>query len=157
MTLQTFEFIRGTISRVFYTGDGGYGAFQLRTDKATISVCGTYPGKPKAGVEVEGAWTNHAKYGRQFKAASIAEIQPDDVDGLRVYIGSGTFPGVGPKLAHRLVDAFGQEVFEILEKKPERFRRIEDSATKIMRVRGESFQGRVNGYARRANCYAPPV
>jgi exodeoxyribonuclease V alpha subunit len=44
--------------------------------------------------------------------------------GIEKYLGSGMVRGIGPKLAKRIVDAFGVGTFEIIEATPENLRDV---------------------------------
>ncbi|WP_233856597.1 ATP-dependent RecD-like DNA helicase [Cereibacter sphaeroides] len=49
---------------------------------------------------------------------------PFSLPGIERYLGSGMIRGIGPVYAKRLVQAFGKEVFDIIEAAPERLREV---------------------------------
>jgi exodeoxyribonuclease V alpha subunit len=61
----------------------------------------------------------------------LADIQflrtsaPTSVEGIERYLSSGMIRGVGPVYAKKLVRAFGEKVFDIIETSPDRLREVE--------------------------------
>ena len=49
---------------------------------------------------------------------------PTSIDGIEKYLGSGMIRGIGPVYAKKLVRAFGEKVFDIIEAKPDRLREV---------------------------------
>ena len=76
-------------------------------------------------LEVEGVWAEHAQHGRQFKVEAARWIPPVTEEGIRRYLVSPAFPGVGKKLADRILEEFGADTFEVLENSPERLHAVE--------------------------------
>ena len=92
--------------------------------KKVVVVTGTFPAlQPGETVAVEGNWGSHPKYGKQFQATSFEFIATDDNDILS-YLASGLFPGVGEKIAERIVEAFGEATADILDNNPDKFREV---------------------------------
>ncbi len=75
-------------------------------------------------VEMEGEYVEHPVYGRQFKFTSLKAIAPEDRISVLRYLSSGAVKGVGPKLAEKIVERFGDDTFRILEEEPERLAEI---------------------------------
>ena len=75
-----------------------------------------------ATMEFEGEWTQHPKYGEQFKSHSSFERKPASASALEKYIGSGLIYGVGPKIAKRIVKYFGKETLDVFENNIERLK-----------------------------------
>ena len=75
-------------------------------------------------VEAEGAWHENAKHGLQFKAEELRISAPATSEGIEQFLGSGIVRGIGPGLAKRLVERFGDTVFDVIENAPERLREI---------------------------------
>ena len=92
--------------------------------KKVVVVTGTFPAlQPGETIAVEGNWGSHPKYGKQFQATSFEFIATDDNDILS-YLASGLFPGVGEKIAERIVEAFGEATADILDNNPDKFREV---------------------------------
>ena len=86
-----------------------------------ITVVGTVAAlKEGESIEVDGAWVNHPKYGRQFKIESYRQVHPSTLEGIQKYLGSGLIKGIGPVSARRIVAHFGVETLEIIDDDPYR-------------------------------------
>ena len=53
------------------------------------------------------------------KASTLYTCAPTTKEGLEKYLGSGLIKGIGPVYAKKLVQAFGEAVFEVIEHQPE--------------------------------------
>ena len=92
--------------------------------KKVVVVTGTFPAlQPGETISVEGDWGSHPKYGKQFQATSFEYLATEDNDILE-YLASGQFPGVGQKIAERIVEAFGDATADILDNDPDKFREV---------------------------------
>ncbi|MDR3038420.1 MAG: ATP-dependent RecD-like DNA helicase, partial [Candidatus Adiutrix sp.] len=122
------ETISGRIERVtFANPDNGWAVLTVRAPKMSrpLTAVGHLPG-PAAGefIEMEGAFIDHPKYGRQFQVSRARLLPPKTEDGLKKYLGSGLIKGLGPVLAGRLVDRFGPATLDILDNSPERLTEV---------------------------------
>jgi len=59
------------------------------------------------------------------KAAFLKTSAPTSLDGIEKYLGSGVSRGIGPVYAKKLVRVFGDRVFTVIERKPERLAEVE--------------------------------
>jgi exodeoxyribonuclease V alpha subunit len=73
---------------------------------------------------MKGEWTNHEKYGRQFKIVFSQTKTPASVHGIQKYLGSGLIKGIGPVMSKRIVAKFGKDTLEIIERSSERLMEI---------------------------------
>ena len=90
--------------------------------KKAVVVTGTFPAlQPGETIAIEGNWGSHPKYGKQFQATSFEYLATDDNDIVE-YLASGQFPGVGQKIAERIVEIFGDNTADILDNHPDKFR-----------------------------------
>jgi len=114
----------GTVERVVFSG--GDGAFtvarlKLERDGEVITVVGSLVGVPAgASLRLVGRFETTARFGAQFRIEHYTEVAPATLEGLRRYLGSGLIKGIGPELASRIVDRFGIETLEILDRDPTR-------------------------------------
>ena len=113
------ESLTGTVERVtFHTEDTGYSVLKVKVRGRTepVTVTGRVP-VIHAGevIEARGEWVMVAEWGRQFKAETIATTAPSSREGIERYLGSGLVDGIGPVYARKLVDRFGEEIFDIIE------------------------------------------
>lgn len=120
------EHISGYVDHIiFQNGDNGYTVLELVSGESMITCVGTLFGVTDGmNVEMEGEYTEHPSYGRQFKAVRFAEKEPEDAQAIERYLGSGAIKGVGAALAARIVRRFGKDTFAIIEKEPERLAEI---------------------------------
>ena len=75
-------------------------------------------------IHAVGVWTTDRTHGLQFKADLLKTTPPTTAEGIEKYLGSGMVRGIGPKLAKRIVDAFGVGTFELIEATPEKLRDV---------------------------------
>jgi exodeoxyribonuclease V alpha subunit len=75
-------------------------------------------------VQATGSWVTDRIHGLQFKAAFLRAAPPTTLEGIEKYLASGMIKGIGPVYAHKLVQAFGEAVFDIFEKSPERLQEV---------------------------------
>ena len=79
-----------------------------------------------AGEEVllRGVWDSHTVFGRQFRISACERSLPDTAAKLFRYLASGAVKGIGPKLAVRIIERFGEDSFDVLENSPEKLAMI---------------------------------
>lgn len=120
---QNVASLDGTLERiVFHNEENGYSVLRFKTTAGdNYTVVGNMA-DPQVGssLKLTGEWVENAKFGRQFKMLTYETSLPAGVVGIRHYLASGLIKGVGPKTAERIVDAFGEDTFAILDNEPER-------------------------------------
>ena len=119
--------IEGLVDRVFFTNPvNGYCVFRFNVNNNAkfISVVANQIVKPNDRITIEGEWVRNEKYGRQFQAAMISVTKPKTVTGIEKYLASGILKGVGEATAKRIVEAFGEDVFKVIEEQPERLKEV---------------------------------
>jgi len=136
--METFV---GIIQRVTYHNpENGWTVLRVSplkssyTDVKTVTVhqANVFAG---ATMEFEGEWTQHSKYGEQFKAHVVTERKPASASALEKYIGSGMIYGVGPKIAKRIVKYFGKETLDVFENNIDRLTEVPGIAqTKLEQI-----------------------
>jgi len=90
-----------------------------------LSIVGTLPGIAEGmRVRISGRFETNPRFGRQFKAESHHEIVPASREGLEAYLSSGFITGIGPRLAERIVKAFGERSLEVITETPERIKEV---------------------------------
>ena len=121
------ETLSGTIDRIlFHNEENGFAVFVLQINSKTDATIRGYVPSIHAGEQVtlKGAWVTHPKFGRQFEAQQCTAHVPTSLIGLKKYLGSGLIKGIGPVYAEKLVNYFGQDVLEIIDKDPERLKEV---------------------------------
>lgn len=89
-------------------------------------------------VEMEGNWES-STHGLQYKVESFLEVVPRTREGILGYLSCGSVKGVGPKMAERIVDQFGLNTLEIMEKTPEKLLKVRGISKKKLDGIMESF------------------
>lgn len=89
--------------------------------------------------KAEGFWFQDKSYGRQFRTQSILSHPPTTLEGIIKYLSSGLIKGIGPTYGKRLVDAFGEEVFEVIEETPQKLKEIEGIGEKRGKIITEGW------------------
>ena len=120
--MQELEILQGTIMGVVYQNyDNGYSVLRMECDNGqTVTVVGTIP-LPFVGEQlmVTGKWSTHANYGRQFEAEFLERLLPQTGPQILTFLSGRAIKGVGPKLAAAIVNRFGTDTLNIMEKSPE--------------------------------------
>ena len=139
------EIVEGTIrSVVFHNDENGYtvlhveipSEFELAKNPEITIV-----GKAQAvwegeEVKAEGQWVTDKVHGRQFKAETLTCIAPRSLKGIEKYLASGLIKGIGPVLAKRIVDTFGEETMKVLSHQSGRLNEVPKlGAAKIRQIR----------------------
>ena len=125
--------VSGTVESIVYRNDEtGYtvctvktqGGIRKREEFVTIvgSCAAIWEGEE---LHAEGQWNLHPSHGRQFQAKTITCITPTSAEGLRRYLSSGMIKGIGPTFAQRIVDKFGDQTLDVIDKESARLREVE--------------------------------
>ena len=137
--------LSGNIERVIYANDeNGYAICDLGTDTdELVTITGTLPYIGEGDVvTVWGKWVHNPKYGRQFKVEQSEKQLPADKASMLRYLSSGTIKGIGPKIAQRIIDEFGEEAFDIIENHPDWLAEIQGITPKRARAICEEFKNK---------------
>ncbi len=137
------EIVRGEVLRIVFTSDdGAYSVVRLQTEEGReVTLVGGLGGVIEGqDLEASGRWERHKEHGWQFRARSCRAIMPHTETGVRRYLASGIIPGIGPKLAERIVDHFGMETLGVLEEQSARLREIPGVGMKRIRQIKRSWQ-----------------
>src|SRR5581483_6304434 len=118
------ERLTGVVERVtFHSPQSGFcvARVHVRGQRDLVTLVGTVAQiAPGEYVKAEGQWVHNSTHGRQFQARQLHVILPSTQEGIEKYLGSGMVPGIGPHFAKRLVQAFGEAVFTVIEHEPQR-------------------------------------
>ena len=138
------EALSGVVERVvFHNPDNGFAVLRIRVRGSfqLTTVVGRLPLVSQGEtIQASGSWKNDPNHGVQFQAERLAVSPPDSLDGIRRYLGSGKVHGVGPKMAKRLVKAFGEDVFDVIESEPERLVDVPGIGPKRAKSLSEGFR-----------------
>jgi exodeoxyribonuclease V alpha subunit len=76
-------------------------------------------------ITATGEWVNDRTHGQQFKARFLRTSAPTSTEGIEKYLSSGMIRGIGPVYARKLVRAFAEKVFDVIEAEPDRLREVD--------------------------------
>jgi exodeoxyribonuclease V alpha subunit len=112
------------LERITYASEEtGYTVARVATGRSAdlVTVVGPLLGaQPGESLRLRGRWRSHPQYGHQFEVEAYQTVLPATVQGIRRYLGSGLIKGIGPKMAERIVDHFGQATLRVIEETPGR-------------------------------------
>ena len=118
------EVLAGLVERVtFHNPENGFCVLRTRArgHRDLVTVVGHAAMVARGEwITASGEWVNDRTRGQQFKARFIRTDAPSSVEGIEKYLGSGMIRGIGPVYASKLVRAFGEKVFDVIEAEPER-------------------------------------
>jgi len=128
--------VQGVLERIVYLNEeDGFTVARLQVsvkdpvgegEKDLVTVVGHMPGvNPGESLRLEGRWVVDKKFGEQFRVESWLSMQPATLTGIQKYLGSGLIRGIGPIMAKRLVERFGLETLEVIEREPERLLEVD--------------------------------
>ena len=121
--------LKGQIERITYTNDEtGYTIAKVKVQgqPEPVTVVGNLIApNPGEIISMQGEWTSHPKYGKQFKISHYESAVPATVYGIQKYLGSGLIKGIGPVMAKRIVQRFGKETLDVIEKRIQRLAEVE--------------------------------
>ena len=140
---EDMEIIQGAVSAVVYQNyENGYAVLRLNVGGGqNITVVGTIP-LPTVGerLMVTGKWSSHPSYGRQFEAEFLERLLPQTAMEILSYLSSRVIKGIGPKLAGRIVEQFGNQTLAIMEREPEQLAQVPGISRERARAIGEEFR-----------------
>ncbi|TPW15460.1 MAG: exodeoxyribonuclease V alpha subunit, partial [Halothiobacillaceae bacterium] len=122
------EELKGVVERLtFHNEENGFSV--LRVNVGTREMLATVVGVTamvRVGdhIECEGTWGNDKTHGIQFRATAIHVVPPSSLEGIERFLNSGLVQGIGPHFAKELLNRFGERVFEVIEREPQRLSEI---------------------------------
>lgn len=143
MAEQELEILQGAVTAVVYQNyDNGYAVLRLNCGGGiTVTVVGTIP-MPVVGerLMVTGKWSNHSSFGRQFEAEFLERMLPQSALEIQSYLSSRAIKGIGPVMAARIVEYFGDQTLVVLEREPERLAQVPGVSPEKARAFGAEFR-----------------
>jgi exodeoxyribonuclease V alpha subunit len=123
------EVLAGIVERVtFHSTETGFCVLRVkaRGHRDLTTIVG-HAATISAGewITASGDWVNDRTHGQQFKARFMRTSAPSSIDGIEKYLSSGMIRGIGPTYARKMVKAFGEKVFDIIEAEPDRLREVD--------------------------------
>ena len=123
------ESLSGLIERVTYSNeDSGFSVLKVKAKghRDLVTVVGSLP-SVSAGewLTAQGRWVQDREFGLQFRAEMLTSTPPTTKEGIEKYLGSGMVKGIGPVYAKKLVDKFGEGIFDVIEKESARLEDVD--------------------------------
>lgn len=134
--------ISGTIEDVIYYNDSnGYAVIEIDFEKQPCVAVGCMA-KISEGekLRLTGKWVVHPEYGRQFKFSDYEVIMPTGEAEMLRYLSSGIVYGVKSATAKKLVEAFGEDTFNVMLTEPMRMSEIKGISKARAEKIAESFR-----------------
>ena len=115
--IETNKFT-GIVDRILFKNkDNGYHILGIETNNDSLKNTTVTINHPNIfegfTYEFTGEWSLHPKFGNQFKATEAQEVLPSTTEGLKSYLASSFFPGIGPVIAGKIINHFGSEVMNV--------------------------------------------
>jgi len=140
---QFVESLSGLIERVtFFNEENGFAVLKVKAKghRDQVTVIGSLP-SVSAGewVTAQGRWVQDREFGLQFRAEMLTSTAPTTKEGIEKYLGSGMVKGIGPVYAKKLVQKFGEGIFDIIENYSARLEEVEGIGPKRRRKIKEAW------------------
>ena len=121
--------LSGLVERVtFHNPENGFCVLKVQVEnhRDLIAVLGTLPAvAPGEWITAQGTWERDREHGLQMRAHTLKTQPPISLEGIEKYLGSGLIKGIGPVYATKLVQKFGEKVFDIIENQSKRLEEVE--------------------------------
>ena len=140
---EELEILQGAVAAIIYQNyDNGYAVLRLNCGGGTtVTVVGTIP-MPVVGerLMVTGKWNNRSNFGRQFEAEFLERMLPQSALEIQSYLSGRAIKGIGPVMAARIVEHFGDQTLLVLEREPERLALVPGISLEKARTFGAEFR-----------------
>jgi exodeoxyribonuclease V alpha subunit len=134
--------IEGRVSSITYFNEENlFVIARLETDDGMVPILGSM-GRLTVGerLRLEGRFETHERFGEQFRVETYSVVMPGTLDGIKEYLGSGMVKGIGPALASRIVDHFGEDTILILDTEPKRLLNVHGIGPSKLKVILDDWQ-----------------
>lgn len=124
--MKNYATVFGMVEQVtYYNPTTGFSVLTVNCDDEFVTVVGML-GEFKVGefIQAEGQLDVHPVFGNQFKAKLAKRSLPKKSEDILRYLSCGAIKGVGPSTAKKLVEKFGNNTLEIIEKQPDKLAEI---------------------------------
>ena len=117
MSEESLINIAGCVEHIVYRNeDNGYTVMEISSNEELITVVGEIAGID-VGEELKliGKYIVHPQYGSQFRAEVCERRFPETKGAILKYLSSGAIKGIGPSIASKIVDRFGDDALKVIE------------------------------------------
>ncbi|SFJ01231.1 SF1B family DNA helicase RecD2 [Thermoflavimicrobium dichotomicum] len=129
LELFSESYIKGSfIQEIFYNEENGYGVYLLKVHETSLSlddeemIVVGHLLRPHLEEEIYtcyGELRKHPRFGLQFHIQRIKKEMPQTEEAIVKYLSSDLFPGIGKKIAKRIVDHLGMEALDKIAANPD--------------------------------------
>ncbi len=135
------ESLKGTIvETIFRNNENGYTVALLESKNELITITGIFSTDVTGeNIEVYGKKVKHPKYGDQFQVDIYNSVLPTGLEQIENYLSSGLIKGIGKFTAKKLVEAFKENTFDIIQNNPYKLTEIEGIGEKKADMIAKSF------------------
>lgn len=125
------NYIKGIYKQTIFQSDNGYVIGTLKMKETTEQELQNYIDKTItftgyfADLKLDdmyilyGEVVYHPKYGIQYQVSESVLVKPEDKDGIIAFLSSDLFPGIGEKMATKIVETLGEQTLDLILKEPE--------------------------------------
>ena len=123
---KTLYEVKGSVDRIVFRNDqNGYSVIEISVDNEVLTAVGIMPYiSVSENVRLLGNFKSHPTFGDQFEVEVCERSMPTTRSAILKYLSSGVIKGVGPSIASKLVEKFGDRTLQIIEKNPEELEQI---------------------------------
>lgn len=137
---KTLLELTGSVERIVFRNDqNGYTVLELSASEELVTAVGIMP-YVSVGEELKllGTFKVHPNFGDQFSVEVCERSMPTTTTAMLKYLSSGAIKGIGPGTASKLIELFGEDTLDVIEKEPERMTIIKGiSRSKAMKISEE--------------------
>ncbi len=143
---KTLYEVKGSVDRIVFRNDqNGYSVIEISVDNEVLTAVGIMPYiSVSENVRLLGNFKSHPTFGDQFEVEVCERSMPTTRSAILKYLSSGVIKGVGPSIASKLVEKFGDRTLQIIEKNPEELEKIKgitkEKAKKISKEYNKLFE-----------------
>jgi len=133
--------IEGRITDItFRNEENGWTVLRLSSGRQRITAVGVLPfvGEGEK-LKLTGEWKQHPEYGAQLQVTECESIRPETRSDIEKYLASGLVKGIGPATAKLIMEYFGKQALEVIERDPQRLIEIPGIGSKRAKMIGDSF------------------
>lgn len=125
---------------VFKNEDTGFAVVQGIVDNLLITAVGELASVEEGEqLKLIGHFVQHPSYGKQFKVQAFERKLPETARAIRKFLASGAIRGIGPVLADRIVETFGDDTFSVIENDPSCLERVKGISPKKVKQLSDEF------------------
>ncbi len=115
--LMTMEYSVENI--VFKNEDTGFAVLQGSVGPVMVTAVGELASVEEGEeLRLTGQYVEHPSFGTQFQVKVFERKLPTTARAIKKFLASGSIKGIGPVLAERIVDRFGDNTFQVIEENP---------------------------------------